>query len=127
LRTQSPLKLGEMGTLYVQTTTVSNQQERIKKILQNPILTLLLSTGNKVHVHGWSKKHDKAKNRDTWQLTIHEMTLWPHGQITAEKLKGDEPSEKTLFDTTSSSPSDDDDFDSGELVSTGSTSEDDDF
>lgn len=94
------VKVGEMGTAYIQTTTVAHQKDRIAKILAIDVVPILLNTGNRVWVHGWSKKKNKAKGIDTWQLTIHEITLWPNGQITAQKVQGDESEDTNLFSGT---------------------------
>ena len=62
------MKVGEQGLLGVQTTSSSNSAARVTKIKGIPEHKLWLSTGNRIEVHGWSKK-GKAGKRKLWQVS----------------------------------------------------------
>lgn len=68
------IKSGVTGVLGIQTTSTGNISARVKKILSIPEAVTWLSGGNKLIVHGWSKK-GKAGKRKLWQLTEREITL----------------------------------------------------
>jgi hypothetical protein len=71
------LEPGVKGCLGVQATTVSNQAARVKKILDEPRALMWLGTGNRLEVHGWSKRGARGK-RKTWELSVTPITedLW---------------------------------------------------
>ena len=62
------LRGGDSGILAIQTTSTSNTSARVKKILDNPIHSLWLGSGNRISVHGWSKKGARGKVKK-WTLT----------------------------------------------------------
>lgn len=62
------------GVIGIQTTSASNMSARIKKILGIPEAKIWLTAGNRIIVHGWSKK-GRAGARKTWQYNVTEITL----------------------------------------------------
>lgn len=62
------MKAGEQGLLGVQTTSSSNSAARVTKIKGIPEHKLWLASGNRICVHGWSKK-GKAGKRKLWQVS----------------------------------------------------------
>ena len=63
-----------MGILGIQTTSTGNISSRIKKILAIPEAKTWLQCGNKIIVHGWSKR-GKVSKRKLWQVTTKEILL----------------------------------------------------
>lgn len=59
-------KVGEIGATLVQTTTSANMASRIAKIKTIPEAGIWLASGNRIVVHGWSKKGDAGK-RKLWE------------------------------------------------------------
>ena len=73
------------GTLYVQTTTVSHQADRIAKVANLPVVQTIVKSGNFVHVHGWAKKGPRG-GRKVWQLTVTEIGFDQDGMLTEKIL-----------------------------------------
>ncbi len=65
-------KADENGTTYIQTTTRDNQAARIKKVIESPYTGVLLSSGNRVIVHGWAKTGGRGQ-RKLWKVTVTEI------------------------------------------------------
>lgn len=57
----------QTGVLGVQTTSASNMSARLTKIKANPHYLLWIKSGNKIELHGWSKK-GKSGKRKLWQV-----------------------------------------------------------
>lgn len=68
------LQVAMAGVTGVQTTSTPNMLARIKKILAIPEAKIWLQNGNRIIVHGWSKKKTTGK-RETYQLKERELTL----------------------------------------------------
>ena len=66
------VKIGEPGTLYVQTTTGSNASARIVKINENPAMDVILKSGNRIHVHGWAKRGPRGA-RKLWTVKVYDL------------------------------------------------------
>lgn len=66
-------KVGETGSLIVQTTTASHISDRIKKAEALDAYRVWLMCGNKVEFHGWKK--DLKTNR--WVCRIEHGDLSP--------------------------------------------------
>lgn len=62
------------GVLGVQTTSGSNLAARRTKALDSDQLYIWLSSGNRFHLHGWSKRGAKGK-RKLWTCRVVEVTL----------------------------------------------------
>lgn len=60
------VKEGEL--LGIQTTSASNMNARIKKILEHPNYKLIKSTGLRIVVHGWFKNKSRR-----WELKSKEL------------------------------------------------------
>ncbi len=56
-------------TIACQSTTVSNQAAREKKILNLASAWAWVKVGNMIHVHGWGLKGPRG-TRKLWQLTL---------------------------------------------------------
>jgi hypothetical protein len=56
------VKPGE--TLMVQTTSSSNVSARVRKIADNPHISVIREAGIGIHVHGWRQKKKGAR----WEL-----------------------------------------------------------
>jgi hypothetical protein len=61
----------EGSILGVQTTSKSNLSARVKKIKESEYLPIILSSGMRVIVHGWSKK--KIGRKNVFELTQREI------------------------------------------------------
>lgn len=59
-------KVGTVGTVYVQTTTKAHMNDRIAKIRSIPEAGIALASGNRIVVHGWSKRGPRGK-RKVWE------------------------------------------------------------
>ena len=66
------------GTLYVQTTTRTNQAARRNKILVEPAAETVLKSSNRVHIHGWAQVGAVGK-RKLWEVTVFEAILESRG------------------------------------------------
>lgn len=73
--------------IFCQTTTTSNQANRIEKIAGLPAAKVIVQTGCRVHVHGWGKKGPRG-GRKTWQLTITEIGYDSDGLLTPKVISG---------------------------------------
>lgn len=72
---------GEVGTMFVQTTTTANQSTRCAKLLeQEETLRKILGCDNRVFVHGWKKGGPRGK-RKTWQCTIQQLVFSAGGSL----------------------------------------------
>lgn len=65
---------GINGVVGVQTTSAAHIMERVRKILSIPESKIWLECGNKIIVHGWSKKGAKDK-RKLWSVNTKEVLL----------------------------------------------------
>ena len=63
---------GPGGIIGVQTTSRSNQQSRIQKILGSREADKWLAAGGHIHVHGWKLAGARGK-RKTWEVMVHVM------------------------------------------------------
>ncbi len=81
------VKRGEI--LFVQTTTVSNQADRVNKLLALANTFSILEAGGKIHVHGWGKKGPRGKAK-FWRLTVTEITLGESGSLKTGLVSGTE-------------------------------------
>lgn len=68
------INANQSGVTGIQTTSTGNMSARVLKILAIPEARTWLKCGNKIFVHGWSKKGAAGK-RKTYQLKIKEITL----------------------------------------------------
>lgn len=78
------VKIGQMGTTYVQTTTAENVNKRLEKIAGLVVVRAIVGSGNRVHVHGW--KAVKRGGVRSWQLTITNVTFDEDGLLQTEIL-----------------------------------------
>jgi len=64
------------STLGVQATTTENISHRLDKLRTDcePSMTRWLEAGNRLVIHGWSRKGPRGK-RKVWTLTEREVTL----------------------------------------------------
>ncbi len=67
-------RVGEIGCTLIQTTTKSNMQARVQKIVGIAEAGIFLAAGNRIVVHGWSKKGAKGK-RKVW--VCDELSVTP--------------------------------------------------
>lgn len=58
-------KVGEVGCTLIQTTTKGNMNARLQKICEIAEAGIFLASGNKIKIHGWSKKGPRGK-RKVW-------------------------------------------------------------
>lgn len=65
-------KVGQIGATLVQTTTAGNMNARIDKIKSIAESGIWLAAGNRIVVHGWSKK-GKAGARKLWECRVVEI------------------------------------------------------
>jgi hypothetical protein len=80
-------KPGEMP-IFCQTTTTSNQANRIEKIAGLAAAKVIVGTGHaRLHVHGWGKKGPRG-GRKVWQLTITQITFDDDGLLVTEVISG---------------------------------------
>jgi len=66
---------GRPGVLAVQSTTTTNQAARVTKIQSDELaraVNMWLMAGNRIVVHGWSKKGPRGK-RKLWELSETEI------------------------------------------------------
>ena len=66
---------GRPGVLGVQSTTTTNQAARVSKIQSyelSRVVNMWLMAGNRIVVHGWSKKGPRGK-RKRWELSETEI------------------------------------------------------
>ena len=66
---------GRPGVLGVQSTTTTNQAARVSKIQSDELarnVNMWLMAGNRIVVHGWSKKGPRGK-RKRWELSETEI------------------------------------------------------
>jgi len=81
------VKPGEMP-ICVQTTTTSNQANRIEKISGLEASKIIVASGHlKIHVHGWGKKGPRG-GRKVYKLTITEIGYDLDGMLTTKVLTG---------------------------------------
>jgi hypothetical protein len=85
------IRSGDSGTLYVQTTTTGHGADRVAKIRANPIASLLLTTGNRIHVHGWAKRGARGAQK-LWTLKIYDLAT--DTEVVEEQ---EDPASPTLF------------------------------
>lgn len=79
------------GIVGVQSTTVSNQAERVTKIQGIPEAEGWLKSGGRIQVHGWKQKGGKGGR---WILTVQEIGLdeeFPGTLKSEEKSATDAP------------------------------------
>ena len=62
------------GVLFVQTTTMANRASRVQKVIAAAATRPILEAGNRIVVHGWSKKGAKGR-RKLWVLDAMPVTL----------------------------------------------------
>lgn len=68
------LAIREGETLGVQATSVANQAARINKLRSAAETTIWLAAGNRLQVHGWSKRKVKRGGKAfKWDVTITEL------------------------------------------------------
>jgi len=83
-----PICLGvyatEKGIALVQTTSRSNQSERIKKIHEIPEAEGWLRSGGRIFVHGWAKRGPRG-GRKVWEVQVTELGTEDEKKITAEE------------------------------------------
>lgn len=91
------VRAGDVGTLYIQTTTASHQAERRTKILDLGVTKLILQSQNRIVVHGWKKKQQRGVER--WIVIVSECKL-VDGKPTFVDAGGSSPDDKgpNLFD-----------------------------
>jgi hypothetical protein len=65
-------KVGVPGAVLVQTTSGANASARVKKIQAIAEAGMWLAAGNRITVHGWSKK-GKAGKRKMWECREVEI------------------------------------------------------
>ena len=85
------IRAGEAGTLYVQTTTTGHGADRVAKIKANPVASLLLQTGNRIHVHGWALR-GKRGARKLWEMKTYDLAT--DTEVTDVQ---EDPANPTLF------------------------------
>ena len=68
------IKHDEKGVVGVQATSMGNVKARIHKILLVPEMSIWLSAGNRLAVHGFGKLGARGK-RKTWQIKVVPITL----------------------------------------------------
>ncbi len=68
------IKETECGVLGVQTTSRGHIPDHLKKVLGIPAAKIWLACGNRIVLHGWSKK-GKAGKRKLWEVFEQEITL----------------------------------------------------
>lgn len=67
------IKVGEPGTLYIQTTAASHAAEHKNTILGEMATRPILQTGNRIHLHAWKKK--TVNKREVWVVQVWDCTL----------------------------------------------------
>lgn len=82
------VKHGEPGTTYIQTTTAKNVNARLEKIAGIVVVRPIISSGNRVHVHGWKERGGRGKPR-SWQLTITEVTFDEDGLMQTKTINNE--------------------------------------
>ena len=90
------VKSGEPGTTYVQTTSDEgggHSGARVEKIAGIPVAYIILRAGNRIHVHGWSKRGPRGKPK-FWKLKRIEITLDSEGMMQTKILPGTEEQEE---------------------------------
>lgn len=63
-----------VGVLAVQTTSRTNMNARIEKILVSKYALPWLQSGNRIEAHGWIKR-GKTGTRKLWECDVREITL----------------------------------------------------
>lgn len=66
------VKVGQIGTTYVQTTSGSNVSSRVSKIQGTAEAGIVLASGNRIVVHGWRRVGARGK-RKLWELREVEI------------------------------------------------------
>jgi hypothetical protein len=73
------------GIALVQTTSRSNQSERINKIHEIPEAEGWLKSGGRIFVHGWKLTGPRGAKRKTWEVQVTELGTEDEKKITAEE------------------------------------------
>ena len=89
------VKIGEQGTLYIQTTTADHAQDRIQKIAGIVEARTILAGGNRIHVHGWKQKGGKNGVPKSYSVTVTQVSFDQDGLMETKVLPGETFSEST--------------------------------
>ncbi|HEX5433529.1 MAG TPA: hypothetical protein VFY05_04775 [Candidatus Angelobacter sp.] len=79
------VKIGEKGTIYIQTTTADHAQDRIQKIAGIVEARTILDGGNRIHVHAWKQKGGNGKPKSR-HLTVTGIKFDEDGILETEEL-----------------------------------------
>jgi len=82
------------GIIGVQTTSRSNQQARIQKIMGTREADIWLEAGGQIHVHGWALAGARGK-RKLWEVSVHIMG---RDEVASASEASDAAMNDTLFE-----------------------------